>query len=130
MKILVIDDDQMVRYTLSKILRNAGNEVTLAEDGARGMAMLRTEHPDVVITDIIMPEQEGFETIAKIRQDYPDIKIMAISGGLRQGNLDVLSMAAALGADDVLSKPFELRDLLSRLSRLGVGTATSADSKP
>src|SRR5262249_42885507 len=62
MKILVIDDDHMVRYALSKILQRNGYDVITASDGKRGMALLRDELPEVVITDIIMPEQEGIET--------------------------------------------------------------------
>ena|ERR1700687_1959121 len=120
MKILVIDDDKMVRLTLSKILNHSGHKVVTAADGKHGMILLRAEHPDVVITDLIMPEQEGFQTIVMIRRDYPDIKIIAISGGLRQGNHDALATAAALGADEVIAKPFEPADLLGRLNKLGV----------
>ena len=120
MKILVIDDDHLVRFTLSKILRKSGHDVSMAADGARGMLALGTEHPDIVITDIIMPEQEGFETIIKIRRDHPEIKIIAISGGLRtgKGDLDVLSMAQSLGADGVIAKPFEPQELLAELDKL------------
>jgi CheY-like chemotaxis protein len=119
MKILVIDDDHLVRLSLSKFLTKNGHNVTTAADGARGMLMLG-ERPDVVITDIIMPEQEGFETIVKLRRDHPRIKIIAISGGLRRGDvkLDVLSMAESLGADAVLAKPFEPEELLAELNKL------------
>jgi CheY-like chemotaxis protein len=118
MKILVIDDDPLVRYSLSKLLRGSGHDVATAADGVRGTTLIRIEHPEVVITDIVMPEQEGFETIIKIRRDHPEIKIIAISGGLRQGGLDVLSMAVALGADEVIAKPFEPDELLGRLNKL------------
>src|SRR5216684_229573 len=111
MKILVIDDDHLVRLTLSRILSHNGYDVVTATDGKRGMSVLREEHPDVVITDLIMPEQEGFQTIVMIRRDYPDVKIIAISGGLRQGDHEGLSMAASLGADEIIAKPFELKDL-------------------
>ena len=117
MKILVIDDDHLVRLTLSKILCHGGHEVVTAADGKRGMIMLRAEHPDLVITDLIMPEQEGFQTIVMIRRDYPDMKIIAISGSLRKSNHDALSMAASLGADEVIAKPFESADLLGRLNK-------------
>src|ERR1700741_243216 len=107
MKILVIDDDHLVRYTLSKILSSNGYEVVTASDGKRGMAVLRAEHPDGVITDIIMPEQEGTDTINKIPHERPAIKIIAISGGGRIRNIDFLERAQSLGADGVLAKPFE-----------------------
>ncbi len=118
MKILVIDDDHLVRYTLSKILRAHGHEVCLAADGARGTELMSAERPELVITDIIMPEQEGFETIVQIRRDCERVKIIAISGGFRSGNLDVLSMAHSLGADDVLAKPFEEDDLMRAVDRV------------
>ena len=84
------------------------------------MLLLETEAADLVITDMIMPEQEGFQTIIQIRRDYPEMKIIAISGGLRQGNHDVLAMAASLGANEVIAKPFEPDELLERLRRLGI----------
>jgi CheY-like chemotaxis protein len=126
MKVLVIDDDHLVRYTLSKILQRNGYHVTTAADGKRAMAVFRDERPDVVITDIIMPEQEGIETILKIRCERPEVKIIAISGGARTHNLDYLGMAEAFGADDVISKPFEAEELLSRLARFDLGSASLA----
>jgi CheY-like chemotaxis protein len=120
MKILVIDDDHLVRYALSKILLSAGYQVVTASDGRRGMAVLRAEHPDAVITDIIMPEQEGIDTIIQIRRERPGVKIIAISGGGRIRNIDFLEMAQSLGASDVLAKPFEADELLSSLIRLGL----------
>ena len=121
MKVLVIDDDNLVRYTLSRILQHSGYDVVTASDGRHGMLLLRDEHPDVVITDIIMPEQEGIETIIQVRRERPGIKIIAISGGGRTGNVDFLSMAHSLGADDVIRKPFEADELLVRLTELGFG---------
>jgi DNA-binding response OmpR family regulator len=118
MKILVIDDDHMVRYALSRILQRSGYDVVTASDGKRGMMLVRQELPDVVITDIIMPEQEGVETISLLRHQYPQMKIIAISGGGRIRNIDFLEMARSLGADDVISKPFEADELLGRLRRV------------
>jgi DNA-binding response OmpR family regulator len=126
MKILVIDDDHLVRYTLSKILSRKGYEVVTASDGKRGMTLLRNEHPDLVITDIIMPEQEGIDTIIQIRHERPSIKIMAISGGGRIRNIDFLEMARSLGADDIIAKPFEADDLLRRFAELGLPAAGDA----
>jgi DNA-binding NtrC family response regulator len=80
-KILVINDDTIVRRSLTVILEDAGCKVVSAEDGKRGMAAFRGEHPDLVITDIIVPEQEGIQTITEIRGVKPDAKIIAISGG-------------------------------------------------
>jgi len=129
MKILVIDDDHLVRYALSKILLSAGYAVVTAADGRRGMAVLRAEHPDAVITDIIMPEQEGIDTIIQIRRERPAVKIIAISGGGRIRNIDFLGMAQSLGANDVLAKPFEVDELLSCLTRLGLPPTADAVSE-
>jgi DNA-binding response OmpR family regulator len=119
MKVLVIDDDHLVRYTLSKILQRSGYDVVTASDGRRGMLLLREEYPDVVITDIIMPEQEGIDTIIQIRHERPSIKIIAISGGGRVRNVDYLKMARSLGAHEVIRKPFVAEELLVRLAELG-----------
>jgi CheY-like chemotaxis protein len=129
MKILVIDDDHLVRYALSKILSSNGYEVVTASDGKRGMTVLRDEHPEVVITDIIMPEQEGIDTIIQIRRERPGAKIIAISGGGRIRNIDFLEMAQSLGADEVLAKPFEAEKLFSCLLRLGLPPAGDAISQ-
>src|SRR5436853_1437898 len=101
MKVLIIDDDPLVRYTLSKILTSHGYDVVTAADGERGLAVIADENPAVVITDLIMPEQEGIETIIRIRREYPDVRIIAISGGGRYGNFDMLPMAQTLGADAI-----------------------------
>jgi DNA-binding NtrC family response regulator len=116
-KILVIDDDVIVRETIVQILEDGGHQVVSAEDGKRGMAAFRSEHPDLVITDIIMPEQEGIQTITEIRGVQPNAKIIAISGGGRIGNTDFLKIARHLGAFDAIAKPFDPDDLLSRVGR-------------
>jgi CheY-like chemotaxis protein len=115
--ILVIDDDAMVRMALGAVLRAAGFEVAFAEDGRKGMKLLRTLEPRLVITDIIMPEQEGIETIMAMRAARPDLKIIAISGGARIGHANVLDMASALGADEVLAKPFDPETLLTKVRK-------------
>jgi two-component system chemotaxis response regulator CheY len=116
-KILVIDDDVIVRETIVQILEDGGYQVLSAEDGKRGMAAFRRERPDLVITDIIMPEQEGIQTITEIRGVKPDAKIIAISGGGRIGNTDFLKIARHLGAFDAIAKPFDPDDLLNRVGR-------------
>ena len=118
MKILVIDDEYLVRYTLARILRSEGYEVVTAADGQRGMAAFREAPPDIVITDIIMPEQDGIATIRQMRRERPEIKIIAISGEVITGNFDVLAISRKLGADDVIGKPFEAKALLACLRGL------------
>jgi DNA-binding response OmpR family regulator len=117
-KILVIDDDPLVQRSVEMILRLGGHEVRTARDGLRGLALFREAQPDLVVTDIIMPDQEGLGTIMAIRKECPGAKIIAISGGGRMGNLDLLKMARELGADDVIAKPFDPEVLLNRIERL------------
>jgi CheY-like chemotaxis protein len=104
-KVLVIDDNEMVRTTISRILTRNGFEIVIAEDGAQGLTMFRRERPDVVITDLIMPEKEGIETMREIRQEHADAKIIAISGGGRIGDTDLLTLVKKLGATAVIPKP-------------------------
>ena len=114
-KILVIEDDVMLRNTIDKILRHGGFDVVMAEDGIRGMTSFRAERPDLVLTDIIMPEREGIATIVEIRRERPDAKIIAMSGGGRIGSADFLGMAKKLGANDIIPKPFLPQELLRRV---------------
>jgi CheY-like chemotaxis protein len=116
-KILVIDDDVLVRNTVVRILERHGYQISVAPDGLRGLSMCRSERPDLVITDIIMPEKEGLETIREIRKECPDTKVLAISGGGRLGNIDYLAIAGMLGAEEVLPKPFAPMELLDVVVR-------------
>ena len=116
-KILVIDDDAMVRTTIEQTLEDAGYEVVTARNGLHGTAAFHRTQPDLVITDIVMPEQEGIQTITEIRAVKPDAKIIAISGGGRIGNTDFLKIARHLGAFDAIAKPFDPDDLLTRVGR-------------
>jgi CheY-like chemotaxis protein len=122
-KILVIDDDAIVRKTIVQLLEDDGYQVVSAEDGLRGMAMFRSEQPDLVITDIIMPEQEGIQTIAEMRKAMPDAKIIAISGSGRFSDADFLKMARSLGAMDIVSKPFDADELLTIVENCLAGRA-------
>jgi DNA-binding response OmpR family regulator len=116
-KILVIDDDRLVRDTLVRVLERKGYQVLAAPDGWHGVEMFRRERPDLVITDIIMPEKEGLETIREIRGECSNAKIIAISGGARLGNMDYLEMAGKLGASEIISKPFDPTELVELVSR-------------
>jgi two-component system, chemotaxis family, chemotaxis protein CheY len=112
-KILVIEDDAAVRTTIVQLLEEAGHRVLWAVDGLHGMAVFRSRQPDLVITDIIMPEQEGIQTITEMRAAKPDAKIIAISGGGRIHNTDFLQIARHLGAMDAIAKPFDAEFLLA-----------------
>src|SRR5580692_8329114 len=115
-KILVIEDNAIVRDTVMRVLQSVGYEVVVANDGLRGIEAFRKEAPDLVISDIIMPEQEGIATIRQILGEKPGTKIIAISGGGRIGNTDFLQIARKMGAVDSLPKPFDPEDLLQRIA--------------
>ena len=108
-RILVIDDDDDFRSMLRMALEQDGYAVEEARNGLEGSQRQRTEPVDLVITDILMPEQEGLETIQALRQEFPEIKIIAISGGV--GRLNFLTHARLFGALRTLQKPFTLQQL-------------------
>lgn len=118
MRILVIDDDEQMRILLRQVMEWAGYEVIEAGDGREGMLKQRKQRADLVITDLIMPEQEGLETITSLRREYPELKIIAISGGGRIGPDAYLPAAQELGADRVFSKPFDVRQLAVTVKEL------------
>lgn len=116
--ILIIDDDAALRATVRKILERAGHEVRDAGDGDRGLRIFREEGADLVITDIIMPEKEGIETIQELREADPDLPILAISGGGRADPSEPLTDARLLGADETLAKPFDVDELRKTVEHL------------
>jgi CheY-like chemotaxis protein len=117
-KLLVVDDDEAVRLMLKKMLVMDSHDVTTAENGIHALNCLRKHLPDVVILDIIMPEKEGFETIVEIRRDYPDLKIVAISGGGSIGATNYLKLAKTLGAHLTIEKPIHMKELLAAIRQL------------
>lgn len=116
--ILVIDDDASVREVVSEMLRLEGYEVTIAANGREAIRLLDAGRFDLVITDLIMPEKEGIETIAEIRRTHANLPILAISGGGRIGPSDYLETARYLGADATLAKPFARQELLTTVDSL------------
>lgn len=117
-RILVIDDDNQTRQMLRQALERAGYSVVEARDGAEGLRHYQENPVDLVITDILMPEKEGLETIQELRERFPSVKIIAISGGGRTGKLDFLHVAEKLGALRTLHKPFPLQELLDAVRDL------------
>jgi CheY-like chemotaxis protein len=113
--ILVIDDDALVLDTIVQVLQDVGYHVSGASNGLEGISIFRSGHPDLVITDIIMPVMEGIEVIRAMRREQPTVKIIAISGGGRSGPLNYLDIARSLGANDVIAKPFDADDLVQRV---------------
>lgn len=121
-RLLVIDDDNLVRAALTDMLQTAGFEVITASNGRLGLELLQTTPVDAIITDILMPEQEGLETIREARQRFPDIRILAISGGgAGGGETQLLRFAESFGADQTLLKPFTGSQLVAAVRALLVG---------
>ncbi len=117
-KILVVDDDDLIRDLLYEILEDQGYKVFEAENGNRALQLLKTETFDLIITDIIMPDKEGIETIIEIKKKVPQAKIIAMSGG---GQLDAnsyLSIAKKLGVQHTISKPFDPKALMQIIKEL------------
>ena len=114
--ILVADDEPLVRGTLCGILRRAGYEVIEAEDGDQVLEACATAHPDLVLIDIIMPNREGVETIAALREVYRDLPIVAMSGGGRTGSTTFLAFSGRVGANRVLMKPMRNAALLEAVA--------------
>jgi CheY-like chemotaxis protein len=115
--ILLIDDEAPFRSVIKQVLLNAGYEVVEAADGAEGIRYFHEKPADMIITDIIMPEKEGIETIIELKQAYPNVKLIAMSGGGWYGTDIDFDMAKKLGAH-TLNKPFALQELLDAVSEL------------
>lgn len=116
--ILVVDDDPLVRSSLQDFLSDAGYSVATASDGVEAAQRFKEAKPDLVVTDIIMPEKDGIETILDLRRRSPALRIIAISGGGRSRSTDFLTMAEKLGADATLAKPFDQGELIALVKRL------------
>jgi DNA-binding response OmpR family regulator len=112
-RLLIIEDNEDLRAAIQLTLELAGYEVTASPEGDTGLKMQRLRPADVVITDIFMPGMEGMETIHRLRQEFPAVRIIAMSGGgdVLQ-NLDYLWTAREFGALMILSKPFDTATLL------------------
>ncbi len=115
-RILLVDDDDSFRKMLRLSLVRLGHEVVEARDGKEAVRLVREGPPDVMVTDLVMPEKEGLETIDEVRRQYPGLEIIAMSGGGRVNASDYLKIARAMGADQVLAKPFSIDEIAASLS--------------
>lgn len=116
-RILLIDDDELSRSAVEKMLERAGFEVRSTGDGREALESYRKERPDLVVTDLIMPDVDGLELIQQVRQLDPTVRILAISGGGRVQAEEYLSVARKFGALEVLSKPFTGQELRQAVER-------------
>lgn len=111
-RVLVVDDNPDMRSFVKIVLERAGFEAQVAADGQRALDLQRKHPADVLITDIFMPERDGIELIQQFKSMFRQVKIIAMSGGGLVSRKDYLSVAADIGADAVLHKPFAAETLL------------------
>jgi CheY-like chemotaxis protein len=111
--VLLVDDDADIRHIVRRQLERLGCRVTEAGDGGAAGACQRADPADVLLTDLVMPGKEGLETIQDFRQRYPDMRIVAMSGGGMGGASTYLTVAKAFGAVSLLPKPFTMDELAS-----------------
>lgn len=125
MRVLLIDDDKELRNVLTAGLERAGHAVFAAKDGGPALTLATDNDVDVVVTDILMPTQEGIETIMLLKKARPATPIVAMSGGGRLNGELVLELANGMGADATISKPFRIQELLDAIEAVTGGPATA-----
>ena len=116
--ILIIEDDRDLREMLRSALLRKDYTVLEADNGKEALINFKPGVTDLVVTDLLMPEEDGLKVIMQMREMKPEIKVIAISGGGKAGPGSYLRMAKALGADSVFPKPFSVNDLVNRIDDL------------
>ena len=111
--ILIIDDERPIGELLTEVSAGAGFEVAVAETGVQGRRSIAARRPDLVVTDIPMPDKEDLETMLKLQRTPADVPIVAMSGGSLRGKIDLLSIAKRFGALRVYHKPFDPFQMLT-----------------
>lgn len=119
-RVLVVDDVKDQRESLQRLLQLEGYEVRTAADGSQAVHAQRANPAQVLLTDIFMPGQEGIETIALFRREWPEVRIIAMSGGGELSRRGYLGVAESIGADATLQKPFSFAALLAALGSLNL----------
>ena len=116
--VLIVEDDKELREMLKMSLLRRNFTVLEAENGKEAITHFKPSLTDLVVTDLIMPEEDGLKVVIKLRELKPSIKIIAISGGGKVGPGSYLNLAKALGADAIYSKPFSINDLTTKIEQL------------
>ncbi|MEM7253551.1 MAG: response regulator [Pseudomonadota bacterium] len=114
--ILVAEDDRSFREFVVELLRRWGYSVSTAADGSSALEQCETERPELIITDIVMPNTDGFELVSRLRTDHPELKIIACTGA--DAGSVYLKVADALGVNAVLQKPFEADELKLKIESM------------
>lgn len=116
--VLIIDDDTDIRELWASFLEDGGYEISLAASGADGLRIIDERPIDIVVTDVLMPDKDGIETLLEIKQRQPRAKVLVVSGGGISSNTAMLDVADAMGADGVLQKPVEMDKFCSTIAGL------------
>lgn len=116
--VCVIDDNDLVRATICNALREAGFETVEADDGIKGLKVLAESKARVAVIDIVMPAREGHDVIVDATRQFPDLKVLAVSGGGVADAQEYLDLALQLGAHDALAKPFRNAELVKKVRAL------------
>lgn len=127
--ILIIDDESLIRDSLSNLFRREGYIVAVASNGIDGLRKFTDDPARLVVTDIVMPEMEGIETIRELRARHPGVVIIAISGGGRHGSVQFLEIARKLGADAALAKPFTRAQITGLVREFMQGKAADSTAR-
>lgn len=117
-RILVIDDDIRIAELVKILLVDAGYDVQIATNGQDGLKIQRKKPVDLIITDIFMPEREGTGVLVDVYDEFPETKVIVMSGGGASEEIDYLELAELLGAVKVFQKPFDLKELLETVQRI------------
>jgi YesN/AraC family two-component response regulator len=117
-KIIVIDDEPYILLMLKKMLEKEGHQVDMATNGVEGIDLYHKNGADLIITDIVMPEKEGLETIINLKTENPSLKVIAISGGGRVDSREYLHSAQLLGAEKIFQKPFKKDEIVNAVNEL------------
>jgi CheY-like chemotaxis protein len=116
--ILIVDDNADSRWILAELVGRDRHSVLEAQDGREAVEIYRERRPDLVMLDLYMPEQDGFETLRILRREYPESRIIAVSAGWNRGNKDGLVLARELGADLTIRKPIDIDVVRHAVSEL------------
>ncbi len=119
-KILVVDDNRVVREATRLVLEGAGYQILDAVSGLRIEEAIDDHKPELVLTDMLMPDRDGVETVLALRRRYPTLRIIAMSGGGPRGDLD-LGVAHKLGVSATLAKPYEPEALVALVAQVLAG---------
>jgi two-component system chemotaxis response regulator CheY len=116
-RILIIDDDPDILKALKRVLEIEGHEVSQASDGKTALRHFAGDPADLVISDVYMPDMDGIEFLIRVREAFPEARIVTMSGGGHMAKEKVLGAASMLGAVGVLEKPFTIEEVLEMVKR-------------